>query len=101
SLSGGYSIIRKIVPFRGGGSRNGRSVVSALPVLLAGDDRVSHNSVTTALPGPRQKTCGAAPSMMNTDRPAALCPVTTRRTISLSGIRYQESGVRDRAFTDP
>ena len=45
--------MRKTEPFLGGASRNGWSVTSSLPLLSAGMARVSHSSVTTALPGAR------------------------------------------------
>ena len=51
--AGGYSMTRKTVPFLGGASRKAWSVASALPPLSAGIVRVSHSSVTTALPGLR------------------------------------------------
>src|SRR6266851_3559302 len=72
-------MMRRTVPFFGGGRRNGRAIASSLPRLSEGVACVSHRSVTTTLPVPRLKTCGAGPSRMKTDLPCGLWPVTTRR----------------------
>src|SRR6266852_1067661 len=72
-------MMRRTVTFFGGGRRNGRAIASALPPFSAGVPCVSHRSVTTTLPVPRLKTCGAGPSMMKTDLPCGLWPVTTLR----------------------
>src|SRR5579871_2908597 len=79
SASGGYSMTRNTEPFFGGGRRAPRAMASALPRLSAGVRAVSHTSWTMALPLVRLNTCGVAASMMKTDLPAALWPVTTRR----------------------
>src|SRR3954449_3700279 len=94
-------MMRSTLPFRGGGNRNGRLMESALPRLSAGVCRVSHRSVTTTLPVPRLNTCGEGPSMTKIERPAALCPVTTRRIcfgirtlMRRDGVRLEGSIVR-------
>src|SRR6266853_3524828 len=53
---------------------------SFAPELSAGEERVSHSSVSCSPPAfSRKKPCGDSPSMRTTERPFASCPVTTRR----------------------
>ena len=62
-----------MVPPLGGSSLTGRDAASALPLLLAGDDVVSHKSVS-ARPGIESISLmlGARPSMRKNDRPLSL-----------------------------
>src|ERR1043166_4742725 len=74
-------MMRNTLPPFGGARRKPRLIASSLPRLLAGVARVSHSSVTMAAPVLRWNTCGEASSETKTDFPAALWPVTTRRTV--------------------
>src|SRR4029453_8184635 len=86
SRSGGKSTTLKMVPRAGGSRTTGRAAASADPALAAGDRSVTQR-LMRARPGmpSSSRTWGDGPSMMMTDLPWALCPVTTRRMGRLMG----------------
>src|SRR5712692_8005873 len=80
TLSGGYSMTRKTLPPFTGSMRRSCSAASFAPELSAGEERVSHSSVSCRPPAfSGKKPCGDSPSMRTTERPRASWPVTTLR----------------------
>src|SRR6202022_1151115 len=80
AASGGNSTIRKIVPLAGGPGDIRRFAGSALPALEAGARSLTQRSVSAKSGRPGSvSTWGDGPSLAITERPWALCPVTTRR----------------------
>ena len=72
--------MRKMVPFAGGSSDIRRFAGSALPALEAGARSLTQRSVSAKSGRPGSvSTWGDGPSLAITERPWALCPVTTRR----------------------
>src|SRR6266436_3867216 len=80
AASGGNSTIRKMVPRAGGSSDIRRFAGFPLPALEAGAWSVTQRSVSAKSGRPGSvSTWGEGPSLTITERPWALCPVTTRR----------------------